>query len=185
MNFRIWSLYIILLTSLFLFADEYKPTFELIVKDEAFEVRHYPKMLVAKTESGNNNNSLFKKLAGYIFGGNKSKKQIPMTAPVFMKDRPGEYSMMFIMPSGHTLKTLPKPTSSKVKLESFYLGKVAVIRYSGFNPKEKRLQKFKELLKWTKKKGHKVIGQGFITAGYDSPWTFPWNRRNEVLVNIK
>ena len=108
-----------------------------------------------------------------------------MTAPVFMKDRPGKHLMMFIMPSGHTLKTLPKPTNSKVKLESFYLGKVAVIRYSGFNPEEKRLKKFKELLEWTKKKGHQVIGKEFITAGYDSPWTLPWNRRNEVLVNIK
>ena len=185
MHFRGLSLYIIFLTSLILFADEYRPSFDLIVKDGPFEIRHYPKMLVAKTESRKSNNSLFKKLAGYIFGGNKAKKQIPMTAPVFMKDRPGKHSMMFIMPSGHTLKTLPKPINAKVKLESFYLGKVAVIRYSGFNPKEKRLKKFKELLEWTKKKGHQIIGQEFITAGYDSPWTLPWNRRNEILVNIK
>ena len=166
-------------------ASEENPPFDLILKDGPFEVRYYPQMVVASTVSEGSDNSLFKTLAGYIFGGNKSEKRIPMTAPVFMKDAPGQNWMMFFMPSNYSLKSLPKPNNPRVKLKTFNLGKVAVLRYSGLNPKSKRLEKVKELLEWTKKKGIKVLGKDSITAGYDSPWTFPWNRRNEVIVSVK
>ena len=165
--------------------SEENPPFKLILKDGPFEVRYYPKMIVASAVTEEGDNSLFRTLAGYIFGGNKSEKRIPMTAPVFMKNKQGRNWMMFFMPSNYTLNSLPKPIDPKVKLGTFHLGKVAVLRYSGLNPRSKRLEKVEELLKWTKKKGINVIGKDSIAAGYDSPWTFPWNRRNEVFVSIK
>ena len=166
-------------------ASEENPPFELILKDGDFEVRYYPKMIVASAVTEESDNSLFRTLAGYIFGGNKSEKRIPMTAPVFMKRKAGQSWMMFFMPSNYTLESLPKPLNPKVKLGTFHLGKVAVLRYSGLNPKSKRLRKAKELLEWTKKKGINVISNDSIAAGYDSPWTLPWNRRNEVFVSVK
>ena len=166
-------------------SSEENPPYKVILKDGPFEVRYYPKMVVASAVTEDGDNSLFRTLAGYIFGGNKSETRIPMTAPVFMKSKEGKNWMMFFMPSSYTLKSLPKPLDPNVKLGTFNLGKVAVLRYSGLNPKSKRLEKLKELLKWTKKKGVNVIGTDSISAGYDSPWTFPWNRRNEVFVSVK
>ena len=166
-------------------ASEENPPFKLILKDGPFEVRYYPQMIVASSVTKESDNSLFRTLAGYIFGGNKSEKRIPMTAPVFMKSKAGQSWMMFFMPSNYTLESLPKPLNPKVKLGTFHLGKVAVLRYSGLNPKSKRLEKAKELLEWTKKKGINVVNNESISAGYDSPWTFPWNRRNEVFVSVK
>ena len=166
-------------------ASEENPPFKLIFKDGPFEVRYYPKMIVASAVTEESDNSLFRTLAGYIFGGNKSEKRIPMTAPVFMKRKAGQSWMMFFMPSNYTLESLPKPLNPKVKLGTFHLGKVAVLRYSGLNPKSKRLRKTEELLEWAKKKGINVISNDSIAAGYDSPWTLPWNRRNEVFVSVK
>ena len=165
--------------------SEERPQFELIMKDGPFEVRYYPQMIIASAVSDESDNSLFRTLAGYIFGGNKAQKRIPMTAPVFMKDKGGKSSMMFFMPSKYTLESLPKPTDSMVKLGTFKLGKVAVLRYSGLNPKSKRLKKLEKLLKWAKKKGIQIVGEESVAAGYDSPWTFPWNRRNEVFIFVK
>ena len=167
-----------------IWSSEESPPYELVLKDGPFEVRNYPEMIVASTVSEGNDNSLFRTLAGYIFGGNESEKRIPMTAPVFMSDKKGKSSMMFFMPSKYTLKSLPKPNDPMVKLKTFQLGKVAVLRYSGLNPKSKRLKKLGELQKWAKKKGIQVTGQDSLAMGYDSPWTFPWNRRNEVLIFV-
>ena len=57
-------------------ASEENPPFKLILKDGPFEVRYYPKMVVASAVTKESDNSLFRTLAGYIFGGNKSEKRI-------------------------------------------------------------------------------------------------------------
>ena len=179
------SLLILALLTVNAMGNEETPEFNLIEKEGRFELRHYPEMVVAKVVGQEGDNAMFRKLAGYIFGGNKSEKRIPMTAPVFMKRKAGQSWMMFFMPSNYTLESLPKPLNPKVKLGTFHLGKVAVLRYSGLNPKSKRLRKTEELLEWAKKKGINVTSNDSIAAGYDSPWTLPWNRRNEVFVSVK
>jgi hypothetical protein len=65
--------------------------YKVIKIEKDFEVRYYPATTMAMISSSARNykelsNSGFKKLAGYIFGGNKEKKQIAMTSPVH-KDR--------------------------------------------------------------------------------------------------
>ena len=66
----------------------------------------------------------FKRLAAYIFGGNRAGQDIAMTAPVVQQQDgvsivdmtapvlqepgDGEWTMAFVMPSGYTLETLPQ-----------------------------------------------------------------------------
>ncbi len=63
-----------------------EPAFKKVLSDGAFEVRDYPALIVAEvTVTGEQKeaaNKGFRLLAGYIFGGNESRKGIAMTAPV-------------------------------------------------------------------------------------------------------
>ena len=80
-------LLILSLSTVSAMGNEETPKFNLIEKEGRFEVRHYPEMVVAKVVSQESDNALFRKLAGYIFGGNEAETKIKMTAPVFMQSK--------------------------------------------------------------------------------------------------
>ena len=63
--------------------------YKVIKVEKEFEIRFYPSATMAMISSSTKTykelgSSGFTKLAGYIFGGNKEKKQIAMTSPVHM-----------------------------------------------------------------------------------------------------
>ena len=179
------SLLIMALLTVNAMGNEETPNFTLIEKEGKYELRHYPEMVVAKVVGQEGDNAMFRKLAGYIFGGNESESKIKMTAPVFMQNKDGQNTMMFYMPSKYNLQTLPEPNAQDVELGTITLGKVAVLKYSGFNPMRKRNANFKKLMNWIEKKGLEVYEDSFYAAGYDSPWTLPWKRTNEVMILVR
>jgi len=66
------------------------PKYKVVKTYDSFEIRQYDTMILAQTviketsfkKSGSTG---FRKVAGYIFGGNRNKQQIAMTAPVIME----------------------------------------------------------------------------------------------------
>ena len=96
-----------------------EPAYELLRKYREFEVRKYVDTIQARvsTDGMNYGESArpFRRIAGYIFGGNERQQSIAMTAPVHMW-RSGEESLMaFTMPSEHKMEDLPKPNDSGVE----------------------------------------------------------------------
>ena len=87
---------------------------------DEIEIREYAPVIYAIASSDNNNN-LFRILAGYIFGGNESNQKIAMTAPVHMQEGSDSneklYTMKFVMPSEYTIDELSQPNDSRVKME--------------------------------------------------------------------
>lgn len=62
------------------------PPYKEVLRDGDFEVRDYPALVVAEvTVEGDQKEAAskgFRLLAGYIFGANKKRQSIAMTAPV-------------------------------------------------------------------------------------------------------
>ncbi|MDO8368738.1 MAG: heme-binding protein [Saprospiraceae bacterium] len=61
--------------------------YQRLKREKKFEIRNYPEATMATITSEASSykalgNTGFRKLAGYIFGGNEQKQQIAMTAPV-------------------------------------------------------------------------------------------------------
>ena len=112
---------------------------------------------------------------------------IAMTAPVTMTpESENQWKMAFSMPSKYTMETLPKPTDKRVKLVPIAARTLAVVRYSGtFNDDENRDESLSILQTWLANHPEYVkVGEPFF-AGYDPPFTLPFLRRNEVLIEIK
>lgn len=69
-----------------------EPKFTLASKDGAFELRDYAATIVAEVSVKGDQREASKKgfrlLAGYIFGGNRSRTKIAMTAPVTKTAQP-------------------------------------------------------------------------------------------------
>ena len=109
-----------------------------------------------------------------------------MTAPVLIAPNENKsWTMSFSMPSQFTMETLPEPTDNRIKIEKVDIRLFAAITYSGFWDESRNAQEALKLLKWME--GHdeyEIISQAMF-AGYNPPWTLPFLRRNEMLVELK
>jgi hypothetical protein len=149
------------------------------------EIRHYDAVVQAVVElpDSQHTNQGFRRLAGFIFGGNDTGQAIAMTAPVqetLFVDRP---KMAFTMPSHLQLDDLPRPDDAGISIEPVAARTAAVIRFSGWATAGK-IEKMTEKLKTTLQQ-NKVAVQGTpILAQYNPPWTLPFKRRNEVQLVV-
>lgn len=162
--------------------------YRLVRKEAKFEIRFYPAATFAKIYSQGTNyksvaSSGFRKLAGYIFGGNDQGKSIAMTSPVRMEIGNQGSTMSFVMPEKYKESDLPKPKDSGVHIVKSSPQYVAVIRFGGYADDEKITEKRDELLALIQKKGIKVAGE-YSFLGYNAPFQF-WARKNEVVIPVE
>ncbi len=186
-----------------------EPKFDILTKDGDFELRQYAPMVVAETlVSGSQDEASsrgFRIIAGYIFGDNKSAnsgaekiamtapvllekqsaaQRIDMTAPVTMDKIGDQWRVHFVMPSQYKITDLPTPNNAAVTLREIPASKYAVVRFSGFAGEAKVAAKTKELTDWVIARGSVAVNAPQL-ARYDPPWTLPFMRRNEILVEIR
>ena len=165
-----------------------EPSFKLIKKSNNIEVRQYDENIIAKTSiplsADQSDNNMFRVLASYIFGKNEKQQQIPMTAPVTTFKNSESYDMIFYMLNVNSIEDLPRPMNENIQFEKLNLGKCASISFSWFTNDFKIKQYQKQLKRFLKNNGY-TQASPFMLNRYDSPWTLPWNRRNEILVKIK
>jgi hypothetical protein len=179
-----------------------EPAFKTVIQEGAFEIRDYPPLVVAEvTVSGDQKEAAtkgFRLLAGYIFGGNKSRQSIAMTAPVAQAQASEKIAMTapvtqiqnanawvvrFTMPKGYSLDTLPQPNDPQVKLRALPASRFAVLQFSGLAGTDDVSAKTAELQNRITK--YKLRPTGPVSlAQYNPPWTLWFMRRNEVMIEV-
>ena len=161
--------------------------YQTILHENNFEIRHYPEALMATVISKTNTyrgdaNHNFRRLAGYIFGNNKTKETIGMTAPVHMQQTDSGSTMSFVMPSRYQKGNLPTPTDSTVTIHEVPPGYFAVLTFGGFAPESKIIQKINELNEQLQKRQlHARANPRYL--GYNAPYEL-FGRHNEIIVEI-
>lgn len=169
------------------------------------ELRVYAPQIVARVsvegDRGEAIGSGFRVLADYIFGNTASAEKIAMTAPV-TQQRGGakiamtapvlqqpqsadtqKWTVSFVMPAEYTLDTLPKPNNPDVEILAMPSRRVAALRFSGMYGDDKLAAKTAELMTVVTDKKLMPMGQP-VYAFYNPPWTLPFLRRNEVMIEV-
>ncbi|MDO8713584.1 MAG: heme-binding protein [Polynucleobacter sp.] len=190
-----------------------EPKYVLLEKSKPFELRAYAPRIVAEIKVDGDldaaSNQGFRLIAAYIFGKNQVSEKIAMTAPVGIesgdqsksakiamtapvtiegpksrdKSNQNQWTVSFVMPAEYTLNTLPKPLDSQVKIREVPSERRAVITFSGFYNEDKVQEKTQALQDWIKARNMKSIGEPQF-ARYNPPWTLPFMRRNEVMIQV-
>lgn len=123
---------------------------------------------------------------------NAPSEKIAMTAPVTTAPQgveagtlseSGRWRVHFVMPSAYTMATLPRPNDPSVSLREVPGKRAAVVRFSGFAGTQKVQREAAALLQWVRAQGLKPTGSAQL-ARYDPPWTLPFMRRNEVMIEL-
>ncbi len=178
-----------------------QPKYKVIESDQSVEIRDYPAMIVAETDvSGDRDKAIgegFRIIADYIFGNNLSSQKVAMTAPVTQRasekiamtapvTQQGErnsWHVRFIMPASYTMETLPKPKNPAVKLKDIHGKRFAVIRFSGFASEGSLKRHTDQLTEFVRAKKLTAVSAPTY-AFYNPPWTLPFLRRNEVMIEV-
>jgi len=165
-----------------------KQPYRLVLKETNFEIRYYPTVTLATVHSNATNykgvaNSGFRKLAGFIFGGNEQKESISMTAPVRMSMTEKGSTMSFVMPEKYNHEALPTPKDKNILIQQSQPAYVAVISFGGYASDEKINSYKLKLEQILIDKKIKVVGD-FTFLGYNAPYQFI-GRTNEVILPIE
>jgi hypothetical protein len=175
--------------------------YDVVESQGDIQVRDYAPMIMAEAEvSGERKEAInkgFRIIADYIFGNNAPKQNVAMTAPVIQQpaekiamtapvtqeSASGSWKVRFVMPANYTMDTLPKPNNDAVKLEKVPGKRFAVIRFSGMAGEDSLKEHTDALNAFIKDKKLEPLSQATY-AFFNPPWTLPFLRRNEVMVEI-
>jgi hypothetical protein len=185
-----------------------EPAYEtMAVLGDRLDIRAYGPRVIAQTQIAATSreasaSDAFSILADYIFGKNKAKTRIDMTAPVETLDpqriamtapvetttRGDRLTMRFFLPATLTLETAPVPLDSRIVLRETDPETLAVLSFSGSVDDASILARQQELqdrvtAATTAGSLWRITGEP-RTMLYDPPWTLPFLRRNEVAVPV-
>ena len=175
--------------------------YDVVENHGKIEIRDYAPMIVAEVSvSGNREDAVsngFRLIADYIFGNNKTSQEVAMTAPVIQQ--PGEkiamtapvtqqggddsWTVRFVMPASYSMQTLPRPNNPDVTLKEIAQKRFAAIRFSGI-AKDKALETQAMKLQDFINDRNLVPLSEPTYAFFNPPWTLPFLRRNEVMVEV-
>lgn len=179
-----------------------EPKYSVEKKTEAYEIRKYGAVIIAETKIeasfDSAGNQAFRVLADYIFGNNKSKEKIAMTAPVSQQPASEKIAMtipvvqaknadkflvQFTMPASYTMETLPVPNDPRVQVRLVPERRIVAYTYSGSWSEERYNEKLKVFREALEKDGVVITGEPEF-ARFNSPLSLWFLRRNEIWYNI-
>jgi len=177
-----------------------EPAYTVTARVGIVEIRQYGPRIAAETAVEANEDAArytgFRRLAGYIFGGNKAKASIAMSTPVVVnqtiamtapvtqaRDAAGRWVIRFFMPPTWTMETLPVPDDPAVRLVVVPPETIAVLGFSGDRGPDAVKAREQDLLQRLAGTQWQPVGEP-VAWFYDPPWTLPWLRRNEVAVPV-
>jgi DNA gyrase inhibitor GyrI len=193
--------------SLFGIRSSEEAAYKLLQEQGQFQIRQYEPLVVATTQVDGDideaGKQAFRRLFDYISGGNRSQQEIAMTTPVLAsvnttikgekiamtapvtsekQDRGWRFS--FVLPAAFTLQNAPVPSDERVSLAQLSSRRVAVKQYPGSWSQAKFDDNAELLSQWLRQHQFQPSSPPRL-ARYDPPWTLPFLRRNEVLIDIE
>jgi len=175
--------------------------YNVVESSGSIEIRDYAPKIIAQTEVAGERkeaiNQGFRLIADYIFGNNTSAQKVAMTAPVIQQEsekiamtapvmqtgNDNNWIVAFVMPGEYTIETLPKPNNNLVKLIEVPGKRFGVIRFTGLAGQESLKTNTDKLNAYIKSQNLNSISAPAY-AFYNPPWTLPFMRRNEVMIEI-
>lgn len=186
--------------------------YSVVQSDGDYELRAYAPLTVARTvvdaEFDKAGSIAFRRLFGYISGDNIAEEKIAMASPVTSgindniaseKGAAGEkiemtapvieersatgWTFSFVLPAAYSIDSAPQPLDDRIELAEIPEKEVAVLIYSGRQKETIMQSKLQELESWIENNNLTAASEP-RWAAYNPPFTLPFLRRNEVMIDV-
>lgn len=183
---------------------EEQPKYEVIeALDEDVEIREYqPALLARLTVEGEFDQAVdqaFDRLARYIFGENSRNlrmsmtvpveqhpegQRMAMTSPVLQKPGGQGWTLAFFLSNDLYTSEAPRPNDPAIELVHEPTRTIAALRYRGNSSEDKRDDSRRRLLRALAHHPRWRVDEDVFWAQYDAPFTLPFAKRNEAMVEV-
>lgn len=181
------------LTTLYSTPDLQTPAYTVLRKMREYEIRRYEDYTVASVPmaSGGDRAAVtggtgFNDLAAFTIGGqNATDTKLEMTTPVFTtapSDAGAPPTMQFVV-EGSKAGNMPAPRNPNITPSTVRSRVVAARTFGGW-PQEWEVKEEERLLRGALLLDGLQPSAGYTLARYNDPFTPPWLRRNEVLIEL-
>jgi effector-binding domain-containing protein len=161
------------------------PNFKVIQKEGAFELRSYEVFYTSSVEQyANGSDSGFSVLFSYISGENKQRQPMAMTVPVINEFNAQSTTMEFVIPRQFYGSSIPQPTRDGVVIRHYPAQLMATFRFSGSMTEAKLTTVTNQLKAWIQKLQLSIVSP-LRMARYNSPFSLPMFRHNEILFSVE
>jgi len=161
------------------------PKYEVIKKESNFELRHYEAFSTSSVVEANlSGRSGFGLLFGYISGKNKTHEKMSMTIPVMNEYSNNTMTMEFVIPKKFERDDIPMPSIPEIEIKHYPAQQIAAYRFSGLVNNKIVAKNIDKLSQWIKENNLEAEVY-YHLARYNSPFSVPFLRRNEILIKIK
>ncbi|KAJ1461323.1 SOUL hem-binding protein [Pelagophyceae sp. CCMP2097] len=169
-------------------ADLETPAYAVVESRGRWEVRSYEGTTLCQLEGDDAKGPMaFRSLAGYILSSqNAEAEKMSMTTPVMMRQGAEKReAMAFVIPQQYSSKP-PTPTNAQIKVQALPPRLQAAIWFGGLASDDQVAAKRSALEGLVAADGDYAIAPGAecYVAAYNDPFTPPWKRRNEVLLDV-
>ncbi|KAJ7976128.1 Heme-binding-like protein, chloroplastic [Quillaja saponaria] len=187
--------------------------FKVLSKSDQYEIREVEPYFIAETTMPGKTgfdfsgaSQSFNVLAEYLFGKNTKKETMEMTTPVFTRkyqadgvklemttpvitkrvEDQDKWKMSFVMPSKYG-PDLPLPKDSSVRIKEVPKKITAVVAFSGFVNDEEVKRRELTLREALQNDKNFQVKEGSLVeiAQYNPPFTLPFQRRNEIALEVE
>lgn len=161
------------------------PTYTILHKEGHFEIRQYDEFYTSSVKENTlGGNTGFSILFSYISGDNQFRQPMAMTVPVINEMTSSNMTMEFVIPKKFYETGIPQPTANNVLIRHYPAQIMASYRFSGSIDPQKLNRLVNQLLEFINENGMTVISPVRM-ARYNSPFTLPFLRRNEILFTVE
>lgn len=150
---------------------------------DGVELRRYPELVRVETTAPSERTA-FRRLYRYIDGANDGGESVAMTAPVETEESDGDVTMSFFLPDSYTPETAPEPSNDAVSLVVDAPKTLAVLSFSWWTPGFRVRKQESGLLDTLEATDIEIVGEPALRR-YDAPFTPPFRRTNEVVVEVE
>ena len=158
-----------------------------ITSQGPFEIRFYPKSVVAKIHLQGELNECFRTginhLQSFIEGNNLKVMKLNHCGPIYYSRVSNKWEFGLILPEALTYKQIPRPIDNLIHLEEVNPKRVGVLRYGGPFKSDVSLKRGLELDRWLTHQGLKHFGD-YRVFHHDHLIHLPFKRNIEIHVDV-
>lgn len=162
--------------------------YDVVENFEGVEMRDYPAHVAIEiTIRGNRKSTVntgYRVLGEYLAGKNDKAQKIEMVMPICQFGEADLWKLYLSLPLEYKLDSVPKPLVSQIKLIDVHKKRFIVTKLGTMASDENISEANQALMDYVFPNNLKITSQPII-AFYNPPWSLPFVRRNELMIEVR
>jgi hypothetical protein len=169
-------------------ADSAAIRYDIVENFEGVEMRDYPAHvaieIAVRGDRKSTVNTGYRVLGEYLAGKNEVNQRIDMISPICQQGDADIWKLVFSLPLDYKIENTPKPTVTQIKLVNVPEKRYIATKLNMFASDEDIDKSQQRLMDYAFPNNLRITSQPII-AFFNPPWSLPFRRKNELMIEVR